>query len=226
MAAKLHVSTKRIAIDKANTQMVVIVAVAAFITVFCLVAAHALWQQGSYQQRVISKKEAALKQLKSNLTAAKNLYNSYQSFVNVPQNAIQGSTQGNGPRDGDNGKIVLDALPSQYDFPALVADVQGMINARSLSASSISGTDDQANQGSSSGSSDPQPQPIPFSFSVDKGSYQSIQGLVNDMQNSIRPIAFDTLTISGGESSMQMTVTAHTYYQPAKSLSIQSEVVK
>jgi hypothetical protein len=39
-------------------------------------------------------------------------------------------------------------------------------------------------------------------------------------------LQIDTLNISGGAGNMTVNVTAHTYYQPAKSLTITKKVIK
>ena len=80
-----QISTKRLAISKANAQMVGIVAVAAFVTVFCLVASKAVFSQNRYQARVISAKEKAHKQLQDNINNYNNLAKAYKSFRCAPR---------------------------------------------------------------------------------------------------------------------------------------------
>ncbi|HEX4775062.1 MAG TPA: hypothetical protein VH234_06115, partial [Candidatus Saccharimonadales bacterium] len=63
-------------------------------------------------------------------------------------------------------------------------------------------------------------------FTVNSISYGSAQQLVQALQQSIRPIAIDTMTLSGGASNMTITINAHTYYQPAKAVSITKQAVK
>lgn len=217
---KMQISTKRIAIDKANTQVVIAAGIAAFITVFSLVASQALMAQTNYLNKVIGKKEAAHKQLKSNIAAADQLVASYQKFTAEPVNAIGGKSNGNGENDGDNATLVLDALPSSYDFPALTSSLEKILTGRGLKIASISGTDEQATQGLSQSSANPQPVPMSFNFSVSDASYTSIQDLIAKLQTSIRPLSIDTLSVTGGANNMQLVVTGHTYYQPGKSLSI------
>src|SRR5579884_4256983 len=105
------VLTKRVAISKANAQMVAVVAVASFVTVFCLVASRAVWSQNSYQARVTTAKEKAHQQLLKNIQAYGDLTSSYKAFISTPTNVIGGSPTGTGDNDGDNAKIILDALP-------------------------------------------------------------------------------------------------------------------
>lgn len=230
MANKLQissrVSTKRIAIDKANTQMVAAVAVAAFLTVFSLIAARALWQQASYQNRVLSAQHKASDQLKKNLKTAQQLDQSYKAFVGTTKNVIGGDPNGDGPKDGDNATIVLHALPSQYDFPALASSLEKILFDRNLQVDGIGGTDDQLAQQANTGSGSPVAVEMPFTFSVKGAGYKAIQDLTDDLQRSIRPIQIDTLALTGGGSSMQMSVSAHTFYQPEKILNIKEKAVK
>lgn len=224
--SKLEISTKRLAISKANTQIVAIVGAASFITVFCLVAAHAVWNQNQYQSRVTAADTKAHKQLVANISAYNNLQNAYQAFNNSPTNAIGGSSTGTGQNDGDNTNLILDALPSSYDFPALTSSIEKILNNGNFTVSAISGVDDQVNQQGNNLSSNPQPVPMPFSFTVTNANYNSIQQLITTLQQSIRPIQIDSMTLSGATNNMQLTVNAHTYYQPGKSLGITKETVK
>jgi hypothetical protein len=221
-----QISTKRTAISKANAQMVIVVAIASFITVFSLVATKTVLGQNKYQSKVIKAKETAHRQLQKNITAANSLVDSYHKFVAPATNVIGGATNGKGDKDGDNGKIILDALPSSYDFPALASSLEKILTQQSLRVSSITGTDDQVNQESNASSPAPQPVPMPFSFSVNNANYPAVQQLITTLESSIRPLRIDTVSINGGGNNMQVTITAHTFYQPAKNLKITTQVVK
>jgi hypothetical protein len=220
------ITTKRALIDKANGSLVVVAGIAAFLTVFCLVASKTLISQAGYQNRVLKAKHAAVAQLRSDITAGNQLQTSYQAFTTTTQNAIGGDPNGSGEKDGDNAKIILDALPSNYDFPALATSLEKLIQeANGLKIANITGTDDEAAQSSNSTSATPQPVPMPFQVGVE-GNYQAVQSLVTELEHSIRPFQIMTVTISGDQSDLTMTLTAQTYYQPAKSLNISTKVVK
>jgi hypothetical protein len=203
-----------------------VVALVAFVSVFCLVAAKAVWSQTRYQARVTAKDETANQQLKKNIDAFNNLVSSYSKFDSSTTNIIGGSSTGSGDNDGDNAKIILDALPSQYDFPALTASLEKVLKAGGFDITNISGTDDQLNQQANGASPKPQPVTIPFSFSVANANYTSVQQIMTKLQQSVRPIQVDSIDLTGGASNMTLTVNAHTYYQPTKSLSVTKEVVK
>lgn len=220
----LQLSTKRLAIVKANARIVATVGVAAFVTVFCLVADKAIFSQNQYQGRVTQAKQQAHDQLVKNITAANNLVTSYKTFVGGQTNVIGGSTTGTGDNDGDNAKIVLDSLPDSYDFPALASSLEKILDSLSIKGN-ISGTDNQLSQSSSS-TANPQPVSMPFTISATDISYTAVQQLIARLQASIRPMQIDTLDLAGAPSSMTMTINGHTYFQPGKSLSITTETVR
>lgn len=217
--------TKRSLINKANSTIVIATAVAAFVLVFTLVAGKSLSGQVGYQNKVIDAKKKALHQLQTDLQARDSLEDSYKDFINEDPNVLAGSTKGTGDRDGDNAKLVLDALPSKYDFPALTTSLEKVITGQNLKILGISGTDQEADQADQQISPDPKPVPMPFQVQV-SGSYGSIQSLVEVFQRSIRPFQIQNMEISGDESSMTATINAQTFYQPEKSLEIKQEVVR
>lgn len=226
MANSPQISTKRVAINQANARMVVIVAVATVLTMFCLVASKAVYSQNRYQARVITAKEQARNQLQDNIETFKKLQTAYKAFNDAPTNVIGGTASGTGDNDGPNSKIVLDALPSSYDFPALTASIEKVLSDNNLKVSAITGTDDQLNQQNNVSSPDPKYVSIPFSFTVTNANYTSISQLITRLQQSIRPVSIDSLELSGGVNNMTATVNAHTYFQPAKSVSITKKVIK
>jgi hypothetical protein len=225
--ANPRISIKRNLIDKANTSIVAATGAAGFIVIFSLVASVALISQLRYQSHVISKKKQAVSQLKTDISATKSLVTSYNSFVGNPQNLIGGSSapSSTGAQDGDNAKIVLDALPSAYDFPALATSLDKVLTSQNVKILSISGIDDELSQSANVSSSTPAPLPMPFQFSV-SGDYASIQNVTKALELSIRPIQVQTVEVTGDQSNLTLNVTAQTFFQPAKNLKIKTEVVK
>jgi Tfp pilus assembly protein PilO len=173
---------------------------------------------------VISAKKKALTQLQQDISSTKELVSRYQAFVTGPINVLGGNPAGAGGQDGDNAKIILDALPSKYDFPALVTSLEKIFKDQGVQIESIGGTDDQIAQADSS-SSTPQPVPVPFQFSV-SGNYDEIKKVVTALERSIRPMQIQTMQLTGNEKKMTLTVSAQTYYQPEKNLKIRTEVVR
>ena len=222
---KLAISSKRMQIDKSNTTVVFVTALAAALTIFSLVGSKALLDQRSFQSRVITKKSAALQQLESNVQETQTLVLAYQEFVQRQENVIGGNSAGSGPRDGDNAKIVLDALPSKYDFPAVVTSIEKMLSDLNLNVESIAGVDDELTQAQNLGLVDPEPVVIPFSLEV-SGNYESIGTLIEQLQQSIRPVQFTSLTLSSGVDTISLELSANTYYQPEKIVDIKTETVQ
>lgn len=216
--------TKRKLIDKTNSTIVIAVSIAAFLTIFSLVATKVLVSQIAYQNRVINKKQLAEKTLKNNITTADQLKTSYDAFADTTQNIIGGLTSGSGANDGANPKIILDALPSSYDFPALTTNLE-LLATQNAKLTSITGTDDEVAQATNTSSTHPQAVAMPFELTV-SGNYDQIQKMVSATERSIRPIKYNSMEVSGEKDELTLHVVAETYYQPAKSLKVEMEVVK
>ena len=225
--ANTQISSKRLQISKTNLTIVIVVSVACFVSIFALTASKSLLSQRSYQAKVIAQKETAKTTLKANLKARDQLVAQYRLFVANPTNIIGGNTVGTGDRDGDNAKIILDALPSKYDYPALATSLEKLLQSKNLSITNISGTDDEVNQAIAAKGTGLVPAAVdmPFQIGFD-GSSQSTQDFFGVVQNSIRPIQVQTVSISGNDAKLSTTIIAKTYYQPEKNLNIKTEVVR
>lgn len=223
--AKPEISLKRMAISKSNAQTVTATAVSAFIVVFCLVASNNLLGLRSYRAKIINADNKADYQLKADVSAENNLINSYKRFVNQNPTIIGTNVSTNNGVDYNNATVILDALPSQYDFPALTTTIQKMLQINNFSVNSIGGTDESATM-SNTPSANPQPVEIPFTFSINNAAYGSIQQLFNTMESSIRPMQIDSMSLTGTDTSMSISVNAHTYYQPGKSFKIGTETIQ
>lgn len=225
--AKLEVSTKRLAISKANTQMIIIASIAAFVSVFCIVASNYLYNLQSYQSGVITSDKKADQQLTYDVASESSLIKAYQQFVDQPQTVTGVATYTN--NSGivyNNATVILDALPSRYDFPALASSIAKLLNQGNFNASSIGGTDESASMAVNNASPNPQPVAMPFSFVISGTNYVAVQSLFTELQHSIRPLQIDNLTLSGSDANLNVTINAHTYYQPQKVFTIQKEIMR
>jgi hypothetical protein len=214
-------SVKHMQIDKARSNASIVVAIATIVTVFCLVSTKSLFSQAAYQKRVVNAKQATDKTLQANVVAANTLVNQYnQVFEGTnPTNIIGGKNDKSTnavPPNGDNARIVLDALPSKYDYPALVTSVSNILNNDGVVSQGISGTDDSTSI-SNSPTQAPSPQPIQLVLSGNT-SYPGVETVINDLERSIRPFDITNFQISGKSDDLSFTLTATTYYQSAKSL--------
>ena len=221
----VRISQKQLQIDKTSKRMIIVTSVATFVVIFCAVASQMMLGQMMYQNRIVSAKKVALKQLESNKKAVENLNESYTTFVSSPQNVIGGISSGGGPQDGDNAKIVLDALPSKYDFPALATSLEKLLKSQNVEIVSITGTDDEVAQGAVTANGQPKVVAIPFSVSF-KGDYQAVQNVVKTFETSIRPIQVQTMSVTASNGELTVSVSAQTFFQPEKTFSVGSKVIK
>lgn len=217
-------SIKRALIDKNNSRLVLIVSAAVFVVVFSLVATKALVNQIVYQTNTISRKKDAANMLKKNLETVKNLQPSYTSFVNTTTNVIGGNSFGAGPKDGNNAKIILSALPSIYDYPGMTTNLETIINDKGVVLSSITGIDDEITQSAYNGDSEPKPVEMPFQFTV-SSDYQHVRDVIDALEKSIRPMEIRELSIMGTQGKLSLDVGAVTYYQQGRTLDLKEKVV-
>jgi hypothetical protein len=218
-------SVKHIQISKTNTVISITLAIAAFLTIFSLVASKALLAQQSYNSKVIKQKELAVKTLESNIVEAEKLAVSYKEFISRDTNVIGGESAGASDRDGDNAKLILDALPSTYDFPAVASSLEKILTQKNLSINQITGTDDEIAQADQQASANPTVVEIPYTFSV-SGSYDAMHDLIQSLEYSIRPMHIMKLDMNANNKDVQMTITGKTFYQSEKKFDITKEVVK
>ncbi len=216
-------SLRHIQIDKDNSYIVIAVAAAAACLIFSLVAAQSLWKQAGYNSRVISKMEGTKTTMEGNVTNLKQLEQAYQAFVQSPTNVIEGTATGQGDRDGDNSKIVLDAMPSVYDFPGTMTGLNKILNTGEFGETKISATDDELSQKSNTVS---QITELPINFSG-AGNVDVVQSFLQRLDNSIRPVKLSTVNFSGSsETELTVNVSGFIYYQPKKEFQVKSEVVE
>lgn len=211
-------SVKHLQIDKNQSTMLGIIVGAVVITVFSLFATKALVSKGLYQRRALHERRLVVDQLKKNYDAATALFNQYKIFAQQDPNILGGAIDGNGSKNGDNARIVLDALPSSYDAPALATSLEKVLVGRAVSIDTISVTDDPTTN-SDIAQANPQAKPITFSFGG-TSTYQNSKLLLQDFEHSIRPFDVNTLEISGSDTNLKMTIGMTTYFQPAKSLDL------
>jgi hypothetical protein len=202
--------------------------VAAAISVFCLTSTKVLLTNGAYKRHVINANHKAADQLRQNLDQSKTLLNQYQVFEgDNPKNIIGGKNTTDTkavPPDGNNSRIVLNALPSSYDFPALISSMAKILNDNRLNNPGIGGSDQS---GSTESAANVTAEPVAIPLTVNgTGGYDIIQALIRDLERSIRPFDLTNLQVQGSSSSMTITASLNTYYQPPKSLNITSEDVK
>ena len=214
--------------SKSKTRLVAIVAIATIITVFCLVSAKTLFSQATYNKRVLDARHEALTQLEANVGAADQLMGQYQIFQTGNNTNIIGGKNSTDPSlappNGDNARIVLDALPSKYDFPALISSVAKILDNNGFTNQSVEGKDL-----SNTINSDPTPKPELATITLvvtGTGNYKAVGTLVKDFERSIRPFDITKVEVKGSESNMSVSLTMDTYFQPALSLTLSTKEIK
>uniref|UniRef100_UPI004055B35C hypothetical protein n=1 Tax=Candidatus Electrothrix sp. TaxID=2170559 RepID=UPI004055B35C len=234
--SKPHLSNKHEIIKKANVVIFAAVAVAVFLVIFGLFAGRALISQAAYNQRVIDAKKEALELAKDNSDNASDLEESYLSFESEPINVLGGNPNGEGPLDGSNPKIVLDALPSVYDYPALSSSIEKILLDNSYQIDNIGGAEDpslaasnpESNNDSSDGpsisASESTATEIPYSLSI-TSTVDGSENLLRIFERSIRPFYVEALELSGTDQSLSVEIRMNTFYKPGISFQTSSEVV-
>ena len=215
---KLNINIK---LDKSKTNSVTLLGIAVFVLVFGLFTIKTLFGFYAYQNIVISAQKASLSNIDQDQQVANNVETSYKAFVNQPNNIIGGSSTGTSSTSGNNAKIILDALPETYDFPALMSSMQALLTTPGITVQSLTGSDTSLTQIVS-----PQPVPIPISFSV-QGSYANIQNLFSILNRSVSPIDILSVELSGTDTDLTASITAQTYYyEPSSGIFSSTEIIK
>jgi hypothetical protein len=211
---KTKISAKHLLVDKNNNIILYAAAITVAVVIFAIIAANALAKQMSYQSKVITFRDQANKLLQSNVAAADSIVEAYQQFEGASESVI-------GTAD-KNPVVILNALPSKYDFPALTASIEALVRDSGASLKAITGVDEEAL--AEQDSINPQPIEIPFQINA-TGNLASIQLLVNKMELSIRPFKIVSLSLMAQDTAIDATISAVTYYQPEKLLDISQYTV-
>lgn len=222
--AKAQRSVKHEIISKDSTRIVTIVALSVFVVVFCGFAIRTLLSQSFYHGRVIGEKEKTYKQLQANEKALAELKQEYDAFVNSSENILQGNPNGTGLIDGNNAKIVLDALPGKYDYPALASSFEKILVDGGYEVDSLGGSEDTSIVSAATASATPIE--IPYTFSV-TAPYAQTFNLLKVLERSIRPMHVDRLGIQlQADGLLRTQVTLHTYFTQQKAYELGSKEVE
>jgi hypothetical protein len=222
------VSDKNLKVDKSKSRPIAVVAIAAVVIVFCLFSIKALLAQGAYQRRVVNAKQDTVKQLKNDIEAAKNMSQQYDVFETANPNMLGARSdvpENTPPPDGKNSRLVLDALPVEYDFPALISSITKLMGMHGIAQPSIGGVD-LGSSSTNAPSANPEPvaiSQIPISGS---SSFSGVQNLIRDFERSTRPYDITSLQLSFNSSGATLSLSVDTYYQPARAIILESQEVK
>lgn len=215
--------------DKDKLNLAAIIIGAAVTSLFCLGGVKGLLSQAAYQSKVLKARSGALKQLNDDKAALSTLNSQYENVFQGkdPANIIGGRNDPSPtavPPNGDNTTIVLDALPVNYDFPALLASISKLMANNNIAGPSIGGSD-QSGGSETPASSAPQPTPVPLTLGG-TSSYGNIRNFIRDLERSIRPFDVTNLQLNGSGSTINFSLQVNTYYQGTKTLGITSQEVR
>ncbi len=202
------IESKRQKISQANSTVFIAVTIASVLVMFSLISIRFLWQKKSYNDRVIGAKNSANSQIEKN---SANLDKLASQFPELQKRAT------------NNDKTILHALPPTYDYAALVTSMEFLAQQSGVKLASGIGEDESATAIKSQNTSVPIEVKLNLTAS---GSYDGIVRYVNNLEKSIRPIIVTSIDFSGNNSDLQATISAKTYYQPARTLDANKEVVK
>lgn len=205
-ATKSNLS-KREQIVKAGSTVFIAVAIAAVAISLSIVCSRFLWQSKNYNDRVISAKTAARKQIEDNLNNLKSLAEKYPELENSATNPT----------------VILHALPDTYDYPALSSSFEFLAQNAGVQLVGQIGQDNSA--AAENTSADPKPIEVPFDIEV-RGSYGAIAQFTLNLEHSIRPIVIKNIRYSGTATSLRASMQAVTYYQPKRILDVSRSTVQ
>ncbi len=203
-------ATKRTLIGKANSAIFIAAIIGAVSLSMAGVLGKILWERHSFQVRVINEKKKARDTLKSNLAELDQLKT---SLVALDQTA-------------NNSQVILDALPSKYNFPAVASSVELLAqrSGQDMTNFKFSGAD-QGDKPEKE-SDNPKPVEIPFTVSL-KGSTPKAVEFLKDLERSIRPFDINELTMKGADGgAVEVSLKAVTFYQPSKNLETRTKEIK
>lgn len=211
-----NASQKRVLIDKTNRTVFTVIALTSALVVFSLITIKGLYGVAQHRSKVITQKREAADQLKKNDAAVGELITSFKDFEEKAEPLI-GTTD-------KNSKIVLDALPPKYDFPALATSLEKILTLGGYNINSITGIDNSLNEKDQNIAS-PKPVEIPFEISV-SGTFDQIKNLPADLESSIRPMQVTYFDLTGKVDDAKLVIKARTYYQPGRNLDVRFVEVK
>ena len=198
---------KRSAISKAKSTVLTTVVIASIVISFAIVTINFLWDLRGYNTRVLGQKQIAKQILEQNVQSADALKTQFEIFEN-----------------GDiKSQEVLDALPSKYDYAALITSLDALAKRSGMSLEGFTGTDesDTALQMHIS----PQPVEIPFSITVN-GRYDDLKKFLDTLDKSIRPLQVNSMIITGSDNNIKAEISITTYYQPQADINVELKEVQ
>lgn len=222
MASQISGSKQR-AIDKSKRTMFIWIAAMSAVIGICVVVAIFLVQLILYKGKVVNQVQETASTLHQNNNAASELVN---SVVALNANTALGETKAYD--DEEPLAVVLDALPADYNSLALGASLQQKLldGIDGLSVESII-VDNGASSDSATGddSITTDSTTVPVTIQATATNVAAIQEMLQRFERSIRVIDVDSFTLEATETGYNVTISAHAYYQPEKSVQLTEKTI-
>ncbi len=202
-----QVGGKRQLIERANSHIFTTVIIASIVVSASAVAISFLWGQRGFQDRVISAQEVTRDTINQNVANAQELE---RSFIALEESDI-------------NSQLILDALPSKYDFPAVASSVEKLADLGGVALDDFSGDDLSA--AAENTAIEPIAIEIPFSSTV-SGGEKDVEKFINTLEKSIRPFRIDGLSLNSSANNLVLEVSVSTFYQPSENLEVRTETIR
>lgn len=219
---------KRSQIAQANKTMFIWIAVASALIGSAIVVSVFLTQKAIFNEEVLAEKQITISNLDNNNKVAPKLVSQIQ-VLDTNQALI--SSKAN---DSDQAvQVILDALPAEGNSLALGASLQnklltgvpGLTSIQSLQVDPIIGLESLTTNTTVDASAGEAANEITFRLVV-KGNQDAIKMVLQNFERSIRLITVTSLQIETQNDGQLMTVTAKAYYEPAKTIELQTKVIK
>ena len=209
---------KRQIIASSNRTMFLWVAGMSAVVGVCAVLSYFLIQQIIFVTRVTSVADNTVSVLQKNNTAAPKLLENMRVLeTNSALNSIKARS------DDKALQVILDALPADKNSLALGSSLQQKlitgIDGLSIESLAVLPLSDEGVDSTTA-------QKIPLSLVVSAKDANALKDLLARFEKSIRVIDIDTLSLERSENSYTMSITAHAYYLPAKTVQLTDKVVK
>lgn len=201
-----------------NNLIIVLIVITFLVIGGAGVVGKALWSTISLDNKVLSAKDKADKQLTANVKNAPDLVKSYQSL-----NALN--------------RVVSDALPITQDVPSMLVTLENMsaqtgLRIKSLApvtSTVVAAAASTAAPAATSTSDANVGVPAPKSFQMSlafEGTYDALTKFMKSIEMSARPMKLVNLQLSGSGNSLTGQADIQTYYQDKATLPIVMEPVK
>jgi len=219
---------KRTQISKANKVMFIWIAGASALVSFAIVTSFFLGQKLIFNEKVLFEKNKTVNVLNINNGAVDELATNIRALdadaalslakANEKDQAIQ---------------VILDALPSYANSPALGASLQIKLLAgvpgltlESLQVTPVEGVESLTTGAvEDAGATTASGNEITFRFSI-SGSEDTLRAALKNLERSIRTIDITSLIIESQGDIQLMTVAGRAFYEPAKNVVLYDKVVK